>query len=120
LERELYDLDSDPYELHNIVKDVPLALVEALEAKIQRLIKCEGQSCREEHATTGLEDLVSCFTVDPLKLTVVPETTDKFPLERSGNSSASKPQHAPKIVFGCFCLFGWLVGFLGLFVVLLL
>ncbi|KAL3917235.1 MAG: hypothetical protein SGILL_004805 [Bacillariaceae sp.] len=54
LEQEMYDLDQDPFELHNIIRNVPSVLVEALSEKIQRMLRCKGAMCREEH-TTGLE-----------------------------------------------------------------
>jgi N-acetylglucosamine-6-sulfatase len=54
LEREFYDLDADPFEMHNIVSIVPSVLVEALSEKIRRMLQCKGWTCRKEHAT-GVE-----------------------------------------------------------------
>jgi hypothetical protein len=54
LERELYDVDQDPFEMHNIVEEVSPVLVEALSNKIQKMMQCQGASCREEHSS-GLE-----------------------------------------------------------------
>lgn len=63
LERELYDLDEDPYELNNLLPHdgdssssvvVSPTLLKALEEKTKRLIRCAGPSCRREHAT-GLD-----------------------------------------------------------------
>lgn len=59
LERELYDLDADPYELHNLLGNdnpsvVSPGFLAALEAKTKRLLECSGASCRREHAT-GLD-----------------------------------------------------------------
>lgn len=59
LERELYDLDRDPYELTNLLAEgsdavVAPALLRALESKTRRLKFCAGASCRREHAT-GLD-----------------------------------------------------------------
>jgi arylsulfatase A-like enzyme len=77
LERELYDLDQDPYELDNLlfgdgataiatasigsppIPSPPVppftritpSLLRALEAKTRRLIRCSGDDCRREHST---------------------------------------------------------------------
>ncbi|KAG7337786.1 sulfatase [Nitzschia inconspicua] len=50
LERELYDLDHDPFEMHNLVTQVSPVFVEALSKKIQKMIQCQGASCRQEHS----------------------------------------------------------------------
>ncbi len=62
LERELYDLDKDPYELENLLAStsptkVSPSLLLALETKMDRLIACRGEDCRREHST-GLEDTI--------------------------------------------------------------
>jgi N-acetylglucosamine-6-sulfatase len=54
LERELYNVEFDPFEMHNIVEEVSPVLVEALSEKIQKMIQCQGAMCREEHLS-GLE-----------------------------------------------------------------
>ena len=51
LERELYDLDSDPFELDNLVEEASAVFLKALEDKTKRLIACLGDSCRMEHST---------------------------------------------------------------------
>jgi N-acetylglucosamine-6-sulfatase len=52
LEMELFDLDQDPYELHNLVKTASPIFLEALGVKVQRLFHCQGQSCRKEQEQT--------------------------------------------------------------------
>jgi arylsulfatase A-like enzyme len=47
-ERELYDLQVDPYELHNIVATASPALVRALTAEVSALEHCAAASCRTE------------------------------------------------------------------------
>ena len=57
LERELYDLDRDPYELDNLLSPtitISPSLLLALETKTDRLIACRGNDCRKEHST-GLD-----------------------------------------------------------------
>mmetsp|Transcript_31957 Transcript_31957/g.32378 ORF Transcript_31957/g.32378 Transcript_31957/m.32378 type:complete len:297 (-) Transcript_31957:118-1008(-) len=53
IERELYDLNQDPYELYNLIGSplVSSSLLSQLENKIQRLVKCQGIACRYEHST---------------------------------------------------------------------
>ena len=51
LEQELFDLDQDPYELHNLVGHLSPVLLQALQLKVQRLFHCQGDSCRNEHAS---------------------------------------------------------------------
>ncbi len=48
LEQELFDLDKDPYELHNILSTVSPLLVQTLQFKLQRLFHCRGDICRQE------------------------------------------------------------------------
>jgi N-acetylglucosamine-6-sulfatase len=55
LEREFFDLNRDPYELHNRIHQTSPLLLKALEAKLQRLLHCQGSSCRIEQASTDLE-----------------------------------------------------------------
>ena len=45
-ERELYDVQADPYELHNIVTTADPALVHALSADLAALEHCKAESCR--------------------------------------------------------------------------
>ncbi len=50
-ERELYDLDKDPYQLQNIERAADPSLIEALTTRLIELRACRGQECRD------LEDL---------------------------------------------------------------
>jgi arylsulfatase A-like enzyme len=45
-ERELYDLNADPYEMNNIASTADPALVAALYAQLVALRECSGASCR--------------------------------------------------------------------------
>ncbi len=59
LERELYDLDQDPYELNNLLalpNKVSISLLLALDIKMKRLVACSGDDCRKEHST-GLDPI---------------------------------------------------------------
>lgn len=51
LEQELFDLDRDPYEMHNLIRNVSPLLIQALQFKLQRLFQCQGDSCRLEQRT---------------------------------------------------------------------
>jgi arylsulfatase A-like enzyme len=44
--RELYDLDSDPYELENIASTAPAQLLAGLSSVVRDLSTCEGAACR--------------------------------------------------------------------------
>ncbi|MDQ3637054.1 MAG: sulfatase, partial [Actinomycetota bacterium] len=46
-ETELYDLQSDPYELENVYETADPALVEDLKARLEALRDCSGDGCRE-------------------------------------------------------------------------
>jgi N-acetylglucosamine-6-sulfatase len=46
-ERELYDLQADPYELENVYERADSSLVEDLKARLEALRDCEGDGCRE-------------------------------------------------------------------------
>jgi N-acetylglucosamine-6-sulfatase len=46
-EKELYDLEADPYELENVYETADPALVEDLQARLEALRNCEGEGCRE-------------------------------------------------------------------------
>ncbi len=46
-ERELYDLEADPYELENIYEDADPSLLERLKTKLEALRSCAGDGCRE-------------------------------------------------------------------------
>ena len=59
LERELYDLDRDPYELTNLISTVSTPFLRSLQAKVQRMFNCQGESCRREQAkgfNSAIED----------------------------------------------------------------
>jgi arylsulfatase A-like enzyme len=46
-EKELYDLETDPYELDNVYESADPSLVEDLKARLGALRDCEGDGCRE-------------------------------------------------------------------------
>ncbi|MDQ3911355.1 MAG: sulfatase [Actinomycetota bacterium] len=46
-EKELYDLDADPYELENVYQTADPALIEDLKAKLEDLKNCSEEGCRE-------------------------------------------------------------------------
>ena len=45
-ERELYDLTTDPYELHSIHDSADPALISALDSRLDALRNCSGHECR--------------------------------------------------------------------------
>eukprot|EP00039_Didymoeca_costata_P006186 m.88129 g.88129 ORF g.88129 m.88129 type:complete len:133 (+) comp13147_c0_seq1:1266-1664(+) len=45
LEYELFDLDKDPYELHNIYPQAPADLKKVLHERISEYYTCQGNSC---------------------------------------------------------------------------
>ena len=55
LEIELFDLEVDPYEMLNLYPFVDPDLIEMLKEKLNRLLSCQGDSCRQEHAT-GIDE----------------------------------------------------------------
>jgi len=46
-ERELYDLEADPYELENVYEGADPALLEDLKARLEALKGCSEDGCRE-------------------------------------------------------------------------
>jgi N-acetylglucosamine-6-sulfatase len=46
-EKELYDLEADPYELDNVYESADPSLVEDLETRLEALRDCSGEGCRE-------------------------------------------------------------------------
>jgi N-acetylglucosamine-6-sulfatase len=47
-EKELYDINSDPYELNNIVRDKDYTPIRAfLHTELERLEQCHGRTCQE-------------------------------------------------------------------------
>ena len=46
-EREMYDLEADPDQLHSIEPTADKALIEALAARLTELRACQGQQCRD-------------------------------------------------------------------------
>jgi N-acetylglucosamine-6-sulfatase len=46
-EKELYDLDQDPYELHNIAREARPALLETLHRRVDALKVCRSETCRQ-------------------------------------------------------------------------
>jgi N-acetylglucosamine-6-sulfatase len=49
-ERELYDLEKDPYQLQNIEAAADPALIEALNIRLNQLSVCRAQGCRDFEA----------------------------------------------------------------------
>jgi hypothetical protein len=50
-ERELYDLEADPYELESLHGGADPSLVGNLKAKLDALRSCAGDECREAEDT---------------------------------------------------------------------
>ena len=50
-ERELYDLEADPYELENVYESVDPALIEDLKTRLDALRSCTEAGCREAEDT---------------------------------------------------------------------
>ena len=46
-EKELYDLQNDPYELESLHESADPALIEDLKAKLEALKSCSEEGCRE-------------------------------------------------------------------------
>jgi arylsulfatase A-like enzyme len=46
-DKELYDLQNDPYELKNVYKTADPSLIEDLEAKLEALKECSDDKCRQ-------------------------------------------------------------------------
>ncbi|GAA3642454.1 hypothetical protein GCM10022224_000970 [Nonomuraea antimicrobica] len=46
-ERQLYDLDADPYELRNLAMTADPGLVARLDARLAGMVACSGANCRE-------------------------------------------------------------------------
>ena len=46
-ERELYDLEADPYDLDNLYEGADPALLEDLKARLDALKSCSEEGCRE-------------------------------------------------------------------------
>jgi hypothetical protein len=59
LEQEMFDLERDPYELHNLIRHVSPLLIQALHLKLQRLGRCRGDSCRQEHSSGVMNKLTN-------------------------------------------------------------
>ena len=51
-ERELYDLQADPYELDSIYESADSSLVEDLKTKLEALESCSGAECQEAEDTS--------------------------------------------------------------------
>ena len=51
-ERELYDLERDPFELDNLARTADPALLEALSAKLGELQSCRAAGCREAEGSS--------------------------------------------------------------------
>ncbi len=46
-DRELYDLEADPYELESLHESADPSLLEDLKAKLDALRSCSEEGCRE-------------------------------------------------------------------------
>lgn len=42
---ELFDLSSDPYEMHNIYQSASADLTKALHARLRQYYSCKGKAC---------------------------------------------------------------------------
>jgi hypothetical protein len=56
LEIEVFDLDRDSYEMSNLHEVIHPTLLELLQEKLQVLLRCQGDSCRQEHAS-GIDEV---------------------------------------------------------------
>jgi hypothetical protein len=52
-EEELYDLESDPYQLKSIHRSADPALLKDLRVRLEALKKCAGSDCREAEGHNG-------------------------------------------------------------------
>jgi len=50
-ERELYDMRADPFQMENLARTAPEAVVEALHERLSRLSACRGARCGREPAS---------------------------------------------------------------------
>ena len=50
-ERELYDLEADPYELESLHESADPSLLEDLKAKLEALKSCSEEGCQEAEDT---------------------------------------------------------------------
>jgi hypothetical protein len=46
-DRELYDLEADPYEMDNLYETADASLLQDLKAELNALRECTGDGCRE-------------------------------------------------------------------------
>lgn len=51
-DKELYDLEADPYELDNVYENADSSLVEDLETRLSALGSCAGKGCQEAEDTS--------------------------------------------------------------------
>ncbi len=55
-ERELYDLEKDPYEMESVHESADPALTQRLDSRLGALRGCKGESCRaaeDESSVSG-------------------------------------------------------------------
>jgi hypothetical protein len=52
-ERELYDMNKDPYQLQNIAATADKSLLTKLSAWLASLANCKGDSCRSAESNSG-------------------------------------------------------------------
>ena len=45
-EKEFYDITKDPFELHNLAKNLDPATGKTLSDRVSELVKCKADSCR--------------------------------------------------------------------------
>lgn len=57
LEAEFYDLDEDPYEMYNLIHEIPKDYQRALHRKMMAMFHCHGQECRAESKKGIFDDL---------------------------------------------------------------
>ena len=56
LEQEVFDLERDPHELHNLIDHLSPLMIQALQLKLQRMEQCQGDACRHEHSSGITEE----------------------------------------------------------------
>ena len=77
-ERELYDIEADPYQLQNLASNADPKFIAQLSARLQQMMTCKGSACRTaEDASFNLSDsgLSNMTTGGPQTTTVELKST---------------------------------------------